>query len=202
VGIVSYLNSWVKEMNIDPGTGRFKATPEGVKTPRMLEVERALGRTLEEDFEEYHIKKGWGQKRLANRWGVKRELIFSTGMRGGRRSWVMMLNLKVRRRCDSVASTSAAKMACELCLAPEVSLDRAHWVSNQQGGSAASSNILNLCPNCHRKLDRDDLATVSKCREILLFRECRRIIESGGEVEAKRRRLVEISTAILSGRPL
>ena len=189
-------------MNIDSDTGRFKATPKGVKTSRMLEVEQALGRTLEADFEEYHIKKGWGQKRLANRWGVKRELIFSTGMRGGRRSWVMMLNLKARRRGDSVVSTPARKIACELCQIPEVSLDRAHWVSDRHGGSASAYNILNLCPNCHRKLDRDDPETVSKCREILLFRECRRIIENGGEAEAKRRRLVDIANAIISRRPL
>jgi hypothetical protein len=63
-------------MNVDSHTGRFKATPAGVKTAKMLQVESKLGRTLEEDFEKYYVQEQWGQKRLANRWGVKRELIF------------------------------------------------------------------------------------------------------------------------------
>jgi hypothetical protein len=78
-------------------TGQFLPTPKGQKTPKMKEVERHLGRTLEEDFHEYHLEKGWGQKRIANRWGVPRNLIFSTSTRGGRRSWVTMLDLPVRR---------------------------------------------------------------------------------------------------------
>jgi hypothetical protein len=51
----------------------------GIKTPRMLEVEARLGRTLEDDFREYYVEKGWGQKRLSGRWGVTRAAIFGRG---------------------------------------------------------------------------------------------------------------------------
>ncbi len=189
-------------MNTGSDAGRFKPTPEGVKTPKMLEVEQRIGASLEKDFEEYHIKKGWGQKRLANRWGVSRSLIFSTTMRGGRRSWVEMLKLNTRRIGCNTPAKSPPKLVCELCNAPESSLDRAHWVSHRDGGSASAYNILNLCPNCHRRLDRDDKTTISSCLEILLFRECRRIIEGSGGQAAKRKKLVEMAKAILERKPL
>ena len=188
-------------MSTNSEAGRFKPTPEGVKTPKMLEVEKMIGSSLEKDFEEYHIKKGWGQHRLAKRWGVSRSLIFSTTMRGGRRSWVEMLKLNTRRIVGNAPAKPQPKLVCELCNAPESSLDRAHWVSHRDGGSASAYNILNLCPNCHRRLDRDDEKTKSTCREILLFRESRRIIEGSGGHEAKRRKLVDMAKAILERKP-
>jgi hypothetical protein len=55
---------------------QFRPHALGVKTSRMLEVEARLGRTLEEDFEDYYVEKGWGQKKLTKRWGVTRAAIF------------------------------------------------------------------------------------------------------------------------------
>lgn len=173
-------------------------TPKGVKTPLMLEVEKKLGRTLEEDFEEFYTRKGWGQKRLANRWNVKRATIFGTSMRGGRRCWVDMLGLNARRTSDTGAQEKQRQTkSCELCGVQGVELDGAHWVADAAGGSSASYNILKLCPNCHRKLDRDDLEVVGACREVLLYREAKKLIETGKDTAAKRRRLVELSRAIL-----
>ena len=77
-------------------TGQFKPVPLGEKTQAMLKVEAKLGRTLEEDFREFHIEKGWGQKRIAQRWDTQRATIFAKNKRGSRRSWVQMLNLPVR----------------------------------------------------------------------------------------------------------
>jgi len=76
--------------------GRFKPIPQGRKTPKMLEVEKKLGCTLEEDFYKYYGDKKWGQKRLAKRWGVGRNLIFGKSLKGNRRSWTQMLNLPIR----------------------------------------------------------------------------------------------------------
>lgn len=166
----------------------------------MLKVERKLGRTLEEDFEEFHIGKGWGQKRLANRWGVKRATIFNKALRGNRRCWAEMLALDVRRTADEQreeCEQREERQSCELCGVTGVALDGAHWVADAAGGSSASYNILKLCPNCHRKLDRDDIEVVGACREVLLFREAKKLIETGKDIPAKRRRLVELARAIL-----
>ena len=186
-------------------TGQFIATPEGEKTPKMLEVEERLGRTLEKDFQEYYIEKRWGQKRLANRWQVQRALIFGTNLRGGRRSWSQMLNLSVRREDGKVASRKAESISqskCEICNEYEIALDNAHWVSDRDGGSSASNNILHLCPNCHRKLDRHNSAITEKARQILLFREARRILETRKDTEAKQRKLLQICEGIINRKPI
>ena len=184
-------------------TGQFRPTPLGQKTPKMLEVEARLGRTLEDDFREYYIEKRWGQKRLANRWGVQRNLVFATNLRGARRSWAKMLNLDVRRlngENTSAPSPSDSKLTCEICSAFDTFLDNAHWISNRNGGGTQSYNILRLCPNCHRKLDRDDPATTTQAMEILLFREAKRIIEIGRDSKAKRHELAKVCEAIVTRR--
>ena len=97
-------------------TGRFQLTPPGEKTPRMRQVEKTLGRTLEEDFQEYYVEKGWGQKRLAARWGVQRPTIFATNPRRGRRSWVQMLHLPVRRSDRTPRQQErGCESGCEIC---------------------------------------------------------------------------------------
>jgi hypothetical protein len=179
--------------------GQFLPTPKGVKTPLMLKVEKKLGCTLEEDFEAFYTLKGWGQKRLASRWGVGRNLIFKQGARDSRRCWVQMLGLNPRRLAgDEPRKRGKDEAMCELCGATGVALDGAHWVADAAGGSRASYNILKLCPNCHRKLDRDDIEVVGACREVLLFREAKKLIETGKDTPAKRRRLVELMRAILN----
>jgi 5-methylcytosine-specific restriction endonuclease McrA len=166
----------------------------------MLEVERRLGRTLEEDFREYYVEKGWGQLRIANRWGVDRNLIFETSTRGRKRSWIEMLSLPVRRSdeqanlCDREPEQT---LACEVCGEFDQYLDRAHWISAAGGGGRQSFNILRLCPNCHRKLDRDDPATTERAKETLLFREAKRVVETGQDSIAKKKEMLRICEAII-----
>ena len=169
----------------------FVRTPDGEKTPKMIEVEKKIGRTLEKDFQEYHIEKGWGQVRMAKRWGVKRNTIFHSIPRSGQRSWVEMLNLRVRRETAEKKTQTSITKPCEICGANDVGLDEAHWFANTHGGSTKSYNILKLCPNCHRKLDRDDPVTIEFCREKLLFREVKKLIESNSTTPKRLRNLIE-----------
>jgi hypothetical protein len=184
--------------------GQFQRIPEGQKSQKMLEVEKRLGRTLEEDFGENYTNKHWGQKKLANRWGVKKEQIFSENMRGGRRCWVDMLSLQVRRLGNGkeVATSKKERNHCELCMVEDVALDRAHWVSATSGGSRRRYNILAVCPNCHRKMDSDDASTIKKAREVILLREATKVIESRIPEDQKRHLLVGICEAIISRVPL
>src|ERR1044071_6698918 len=141
---------------------KFVRTPEGEKTPIMREVEKRIGRTLEEDFQEHYVKKGWGYRKLANRWGVSKDTICTN--RGRARSWVEILNLPARREFSNGTPKTISSPSCEICNANDVRLDEAHWFANRHGGSKKSYNILKLCPNCHRKLDRDDSTTIELCR--------------------------------------
>lgn len=179
-------------------SGQFLATPEGKKTPRMLEVERALGRTLEKDFEEYYWKRGWGQKRLATRWGVPRGLIFSKSLRGKRRCWVQMLGLKTKKTSSDAVVPSSSKKKCEACEQQFAHLEGAHWISKRDGGHARSSNILKLCPNCHTLLDRDDKKTTAYALSALLYREASKIVmDSKNEPRQRAKNLVIICTQII-----
>jgi hypothetical protein len=169
----------------------------------MMEVEGRLGRTLEEDYQEYYVEKGWGQKLLADRWVVKRELIFRNFKRG-RRSWVQMLKLPVRRHEELSVEENVAPhplKQCEVCKSRETKLDEAHWVSRQTGGKK-SYNVLSLCPNCHRKLDRGNEPTVAHCRETLLFKSVMRLLPEGENSSEGRRKLCEVAKAIILRQPL
>jgi hypothetical protein len=181
--------------------GQFKLTAKGEKTCAMREVEANLGRTLEEDFQEFYVEKGWGQKRIAQRWQTQRPTIFATNKHGGRRSWVQILALPVRRDGGAVAEhqrKTVPRSRCEICGDGAPSLDNAHWISAREGGSTVSYNILRLCPNCHRRLDRDDPATMETAKEVLLFRVVKKIIETGPDTEAKRKKLMGVSECILN----
>jgi len=56
----------------------FERTAPGQKTTAMLRVETKLGRTLEEDYQEFYLKQGWGQRRLPKRWGVDHNTVFQS----------------------------------------------------------------------------------------------------------------------------
>jgi len=128
----------------------FKRTPDGKKTVRMFQAEAHLGRTLEEDYDDYYVTRGWGQKRLAGRWGVKRALVFELSPRSRRRRWVETLGLPVRRELDDHQVPAAPPPpACEACSESSVPLERAHWWEAKDGGPALAFNIFLLCPNCH-----------------------------------------------------
>jgi hypothetical protein len=161
-------------------TTQFKRTPAGTKTDRMLQVEAQLGRTLEEDYKEYYFAKGWGQKRLANRWGVARGLIFGV-LRGGRRNWVQMLDLPVKAPM-AVSVRRAVSKACEICGVQNTVLEGAHWIAARDGGSTRADNILRLCPNCHKRLDlMEDAVTVRRACEVLLLRAAEAFLQSGSD---------------------
>ncbi len=155
----------------------FKRTPAGQKTDLMLKVEARIGRTLEEDFREYYLEKGWGQMRLAHRWGVKRDTIFQSNTRSRMRSWVQMLNLPVRRLQEPTHVSQSTRQKCEVCVDSSVPLERAHFVPARDGGSSLSENIVLLCPNCHTKLDNlGDPDTTERVRAVLLHRTAMRVL--------------------------
>ncbi len=184
-------------MKLDSKSGRFLPTPKGQKTPKMLEVERRLGKTLEKDFSEKHHKQGWGQKRISQSWGVPRGLVFSLNMRGGRRSWAQMLGLKVRRVNENAPSAMKGLKGCEICGKSDATIERAHWIANRDGGDATSSNIVLLCPNHHTVLDRDDKKITDQVREILLFREVKKLTEGKISEPALRKKLYRLSEQII-----
>ena len=190
----------------DKQTQQFLSTPEGQKTPKMLEVEKKLGQTLEDDFQEYYVEKQWGQKRLAQRWGVKKNQIFSTSMRGGRRCWAQMLNLPVRRLDSEEPEHRSSYLkplrGCEICGVADLPLDDAHWVPASNGGSDQPHNILHLCPNCHRRLDTGNTEIESKAKSVLLFREVNKLLMSPLDDSEKKSKLVELAIAIIERKPI
>ena len=161
-------------------SAKFRPHSIGVKTPRMLEVEARLGRTLEEDFREYYVEKGWGQKRLSRRWGVTRAAIFGRGKTTDLKCWIQVLQLPVRRDDSSFSpKVSKPEPACELCEVTGVPLEAAHWIAASDGGSTGSSNIIRLCPNCHTQLDlAQDSKVTEHARAVLLARVACRFAES------------------------
>ena len=149
---------------------QFKRTPAGAKTARMLEVERRIGRTLEDDYQEHYLHGPWGQKRLANHWGVSRGQIFGY-LRGGRRNWVEMLGLPKKGSGSTRSARERTSNRCEICDATDTILEKAHWIPASDEGSSRTDNILNLCPNCHTRLDLGEHGpTIQRGREVLLLR--------------------------------
>jgi hypothetical protein len=180
---------------LDPETGQFTPVPKGEKPPKMKDMEKKLGLDFVEDYNTNYLNGDLGQKRFARRWGVSRNLIFANNLRGGRRSWIQMLDLEKKGVSKEENIEDIETEGCEIC-GERVTLDRAHWKEHTKGGSAKAENILNLCPNCHRKLDRGDKVTTEKGREILLFRETKKIFEKN-TTEKTPRELLDISTRII-----
>jgi hypothetical protein len=157
---------------------QFKPTPDDVKTPRMLEVEKRIGASLEDDYKAYYLDGGWGQKRLANRWGVGRNQIFGA-LRGRRRNWVQMLGLPGKGNTSDKKPARRASTACEICGANDTVLEAAHWIAARDGGSTRAENTLKLCPNCHKRLDQlEDAMTIKRAREILLLRAAEALLQT------------------------
>ncbi len=189
----------------DSRTGRFQKTPNGQKTARMLTVEEHLGRTLEEDYRDFYVEKDWGQAKIAQRWGVPRGLIFYSNPRLRSRSWVEQLNLPKHGPpnsppTSSPPATSPSRRRCECCGDDKFIPERAHWIARKDGGSTQRFNIILLCPNHHQALDRDDPATIEAVKEILLFREAKRIIQTGPDGVAKRKEVLTVCQAIINRR--
>ena len=187
---------------------RFKRTPEGEKTPRMCAIEEQIGRTLEDDYSEFYLKnrgrKGYGQKALADRWGVKRQQIFGVSLAPGRRNWVEILKLPKEDGTSAIQqSRSASSRRCEICGTDDVALEKAHWIPRCEGGSTQAENILKLCPNCHTRLDRGNFATHNRAREVLLLRATEALLQSTtARDETMQRRFHNLCVSILGGRSI
>jgi hypothetical protein len=148
---------------------QFKRIPDGTKTERMLQVEVRIGRKLEEDYKANYLDGSWGQKKLANHWGVQRQLIFGK-LSGGRRNWVQKLGLPSKGQRPQTAHAQALKK-CEICGVTGIALEGAHWIPASNGGSTKADNILKLCPNCHTQIDvMENATTVQRAREVILLR--------------------------------
>lgn len=182
-------------LNLDPNTGQFLPIPKGQKPPKMLDMEKKLGLDFKQDYFDNYLNGNLGQKRFAQRWGVSKNLIFANNLRGGRRSWVQMLDLEKKNTQVTENSFASIIPRCEIC-GEKVSLDGAHWKEHTKGGSTKADNILKLCPNCHRKLDRGDKETVEKGREILLFRESQKIF-SQKITEKTQKELLDLCSRII-----
>ncbi len=157
----------------DVKTGHFLRIPKGLKTPKMLEVEKRLGRTLEEDYREHYIKKGWGQTRIANRWRVPKVSIFFGNHRSNTPPWTERLGLEVRKQTVPAVALQKKGTGCEICGADKVIAHRAHWIASKDGGGKQRFNIIRLCPNHHQLLDGGDPETTESSKQILLFREAK-----------------------------
>jgi hypothetical protein len=183
-------------------TTRFKPTPEGVKTAKMLEVEARIGRSLEEDYTQFYFNnhvRGHGQKALANRWGIARNQTFGQ-LRGGRRNWVQMLGLPSKG--EAVLKYQPRRRACEICGVHDTPIEAAHWIPARDGGSTRADNTLKLCPNCHQRLDRqEDPATIRRAREILLLRAAEAYLRSTtSRDESVQRQFVGLCSRIIQRR--
>jgi len=183
---------------MDPITGHFQPIPKGEKPPKMKEMEAKLGMDFIEDYNETYLNGDHGQKRFAQRWEVSKNLIFANNMRGGRRSWYQMLDLPKKGKEAKSTTIEVPHKGCEICGAL-IPLDRAHWVESTNGGSNQTYNILNLCPNCHRLLDRGDKDIAERGRRVLILRETQRIL-SGKITEETPDRLIKICSNIINHR--
>jgi 5-methylcytosine-specific restriction endonuclease McrA len=146
----------------------------------MLEVEARLGRTLEEDFQEFYTEKGCGQKRIEKRWAVTRSAIFGRKKTNDLKCWVQVLQLPVRKGDQqSGLDKNRGKPSCEICGSSDVPLEGAHWIAASKGGNALASNIIKICPNCHTQLDiSEDATTTSYAQAVLLTRVARMFTSS------------------------
>jgi hypothetical protein len=180
---------------------QFKPIPDGVKTPKMLEVERRIGATLEHDYSVYYLHGTIGQKRLANRWGVPRALIFGP-LAGRRRSWTQRLCLAKKQKPSAPDRRENAARGCEICRNTHVPPESAHWIAKRDGGTSTPFNILKLCPNCHTLLHHGDENTTRRACEILVWRAAESFVsrpERGAQVEQQ---FLEICTSVMRSRPL
>jgi HNH endonuclease len=183
---------------------QFKRTPPGAKTARMLEVEKRIGTTLEKDYKAQYLEGSLGQKRLATRWGVARGQIFGS-LRGNRRNWVQMLGLPSKAGNTKEKQSRTVSKGCEICSAPDTVLEKAHWISAREGGSAHAENILKLCPNCHKRLDQlSDPSTVNRAREIILLRAAEVLLQStpSRDIDMQRRFLALCRSVIECRSPI
>ncbi len=152
-----------------PKNHKFLPQPKGTKTSKMLDVEKRLGHTLEQDWQEFYHDKNWGLKKMADRWMIRRPTLSGFGSRQG---WIGILGLK-KKDSENLLKANNKKLSelklCEIC-GEETYLEEAHFIPKEKGGPNCFMNIIKLCPNCHTKLDRGDIKIEEVARNILLER--------------------------------
>ena len=134
-------------------TGRWISYEKGIKTERQKSLEEKLGHSLEEDWQIYYLGKEWGWRKMTQRWGLHRISLFGDGR--GRQGWVGHLGLKTRKEDADASQIMKTKNpeSCEICGESSAGVEESHYVRAKDGGPKDFFNILNLCPNCHKKLD-------------------------------------------------
>jgi 5-methylcytosine-specific restriction endonuclease McrA len=185
-------------MPFDRKTGRFLRLPPGAKPPKMIEMEGVLGVSFEDDYREHYLSGKMGQKVFARRWKSTKNQIFAAGPSTNRRCWTVLLDLPRRGGGEKPRAVSVRSLSCEICGVSDVHLDRAHWIANADGGSAKRDNILNLCPNCHRKLDvQGDKNTILQARLTLLLREVRTLLATEKDEHELKQQLFAICKSVI-----
>ena len=189
-----------RNVTLDPITGRFVPTPPGQKTEKMRQEESRLGVKFEDDYLEKVVEGDWGQKRFSKRWHVGNKSVIFGRLHSGRRSWVQMLDLPSPSYRDlRFEKGQSNTKGCALCGAANVPLEKAHWISNREGGPASWWNLIGLCRNCHGRLDNHDRQIVRDVEEIVLLKAVRRLLEQKDEL-VLRKQLVDTCTAIVRRR--
>jgi hypothetical protein len=174
---------------------QFKPIPDGVKTPKMIEVEQRIGRALEHDYGLNYLDGPMGQKRLANRWRVPRAMIFGP-LAGGRRSWVQKLDLPKKGKPSAPERCEQVTHRCEICETTKAPLERAHWIARGDGGPSSQYNILKLCRNCHGLLHHHDETTTRRACEILVWRAAESFVSKSERGAELQRRFLELCLSI------
>jgi len=180
---------------------QFKPIPDGVKTPKMIQVEQRIGRALEHDYGLNYLHGTMGQKRLASRWGVPRALIFGP-LAGRRRSWAQRLCLAKKAMHSVPDRRENAARGCEICRNTDVPPESAHWIAKRDGGTSSPFNILKLCPNCHSLLDREDEVTTGHACAILLWRAAESFVSKAERGAQVQQQFLELCTSIIRSRPM
>lgn len=183
---------------MDPKTGRFLPVPPGGKPGKMLKMEQKLGVKFQDDYRQYYLSGQMSQRQFARRWDVQRSRIWGRS-KTSPKNWIEMLGLP---RLGQIAPPQSSRPVdkCEVCGASDVSLDEAHWVENAAGGTPHRDNLLDLCPNCHQKLDRGNRETTEKARGALLGREVRKLVQNENDPLQFQQRLLELCRKVLGAR--
>lgn len=186
--------------NYDPKTGRWLPLAKGERPPKMKEMENKLCLKFEDDYKKQYLSGKMGQLRFAKRWGTTKGMIFGHGPAAKRNCWIIQLKLKKRNTNNSPKNNSKnKKVICEICGIDNVTLDKAHWIDNAKGGPRHQWNILNLCPNCHRKVDIDrDSKTINAMEKAILSKAVKFLYEKENQKKNYRDKLLKICKAIIN----
>src|SRR5882724_11182050 len=94
-------------------------------------------------------------------------------------------------------TSSEIKRSCEICQEPPP-LHNAHWIDRQYNGSTKFYNILDLCPNCHTKLDSGNEDIYTKAQRILFYRSMKKLFVKHQHSEDEKKDLLLIAKQIIN----